>query len=197
MKITEKLKTALKRMLSLQLGEVATKDGKKLYWSSEEDLREGLEVFVDDENGELIPAPNGVYETEDNKKIEVEDGVVKDIEDPEAEVAPENENLADPAAEPAAAPAADPAADPAEAQDGEEEQATVEDRVASLEEKMAKILEGLEQMLNAMASLEGRLEEVEAKVAKIETEPAADPAEDKPAEPQTRMSRMDILKNLK
>lgn len=185
MKITEKLKTALKRMLSLQLGEVATKDGKKLYWSSEEDLREGLEVFVDDENGELIPAPNGVYETEDGKKIEVEDGVVKDIEDPEAEVAPENENLAD------------PAADPAEAQEGEEEQAAVEDRVASLEEKMAKILEGIEQMLNAMASLEGRLEEVEAKVAKIETEPAADPAEDKPAEPQTRMSRMDILKNLK
>ena len=189
MKITERLKTALKRMLSLQLGEVATKDGKKLYWSSEEDLREGLEVFVEDENGELIPAPNGVYETEDGKKIEVEDGVVKDIEDPEAEVAPENENLAE--------PAADPAADPAEAQEGEKEQAAVEDRVASLEEKMAKILEGLEQMLNAMASLEGRLEEVEAKVAKIETEPAADPAEDKPAEPQTRMSRMDILKNLK
>lgn len=190
MKITEKLKTALKRMLSLQLGEVATKDGKKLYWSSEEDLREGLEVFVDDENGELIPAPNGVYETEDGKKINVEDGVVKGIEDPEAEVAPENENLADPAA-------ADPAADPAEAQDSEEEQATVEDRVASLEEKMAKILEGVEQMLNGMASLEGRIEELEAKVAKIETEPAADPAEDKPAEPQTRMSRMDILKNLK
>lgn len=193
MKITERLKTALKRMLSLQLGKVATKDGKKLYWSSEEDLREGLEVFVEDENGELIPAPNGVYETEDNKKIEVEDGVVKGIEDPEAEVAPENENLAEPAAD----PAAEPAADPAETQEGEEEQAAVEDRVASLEEKMAKILEGVEQMLNAMASLEGRLEEVEAKVAKIETEPAADPAEDKPAETQTRMSRMDILKNLK
>lgn len=193
MKITEKLKATLRKMLSLQLGEVSIKDGKKLYWSSEEDLREGLEVFVEDENGELIPAPNGVYETEDNKKIEVEDGVVKDIEDPEAEVAPENENLADPAAE----PAAEPAADPAEAQEGEEEQAAVEDRVASLEEKMAKILEGVEQMLNAMASLEGRLEEVEAKVAKIETEPAADPAEDKPAETQTRMSRMDILKNLK
>ena len=189
MKITEKLKATLRKMLSLQLGEVATKDGKKLYWSSEEDLREGLEVFVEDENGELIPAPNGVYETEDGKKINVEDGVVKGIEDPEAEVAPENENLAEPA------PA--PAADPAEAQDGEEEQATVEDRVASLEEKMAKILEGVEQMLNGMASLEGRIEELEAKVAKIETEPAADPAEDKPAEPQTRMSRMDILKNLK
>lgn len=185
MKITERLKTALKRMLSLQLGEVATKDGKKLYWSSEEDLREGLEVFVDDENGELMPAPNGVYETEDGKKINVEDGVVKGIEDPEAEVAPENENLAE------------PAADPAETQDGEEEQAAVEDRVASLEEKMAKILEGVEQMLNAMASLEGRLEEVEAKIAKIDKEPAADPAEDKPAETQTRMSRMDILKNLK
>lgn len=188
MKLTEKLKATLRKMLSLQLGEVATKDGKKLYWSSEEDLREGLEVFVEDENGELIPAPNGVYETEDNKKINVEDGVVKKIEDPEAEVAPENveQNLEEDAA---------PAADPAEAQEDGEEQANVEDRVAALEEKMARLLEGIEQMLNAMASLEGRLEEVEAKVAKIETEPAADPAEDKPAE--TRMSRMDILKNLK
>lgn len=188
MKLTEKLKATLRKMLSLQLGEVATKDGKKLYWSSEEDLREGLEVFVEDENGELIPAPNGVYETEDNKKINVEDGVVKKIEDPEAEVAPENveQNLEEDAA---------PAADPAEAQEDREEQANVEDRVAALEEKMARLLEGIEQMLNAMASLEGRLEEVEAKVAKIETEPAADPAEDKPAE--TKMSRMDILKNLK
>lgn len=191
MKITEKLKTALKRMLSLQLGEVATKDGKKLYWSSEEDLREGLEVFVDDENGELIPAPNGIYETEDGKKINVEDGVVKGIEDPEAEVAPENENLADTVAD----PAAEPAADPAEST-GEEEK-SIEDRVAALEDRVANILEGVEQMLNGMASLEGRIEELEAKVAKIETEPAADPAEDKPAEPQTRMSRMDILKNLK
>lgn len=190
MKLTEKLKATLRKMLSLQLGEVATKDGKKLYWSSEEDLREGLEVFVEDEKGELIPAPNGVYETEDNKKIEVEDGIVKKIEDPEAEVAPENveQNVEEDVA---------PAADPAETQEGEEEQAAVEDRVASLEEKMARLVEGIEQILNAMASLEGRLEEVEAKVAKIETEPAADPAEDKPAEPQTRMSRMDILKNLK
>lgn len=188
MKLTEKLKATLRKMLSLQLGEVATKDGKKLYWSSEEDLREGLEVFVEDENGELIPAPNGVYETEDNKKIEVEDGAVKKIEDPEAEVAPENveQNVEEDVA---------PAADPAETQGDGEEQANVEDRVAALEEKMAKILEGIEQMLNAMASLEGRLEEVEAKVAKIETEPAADPAEEKPAE--TKMSRMDILKNLK
>lgn len=188
MKLTEKLKATLRKMLSLQLGEVATKDGKKLYWSSEEDLREGLEVFVEGENGELIPAPNGVYETEDNKKIEVEDGAVKKIEDPEAEVAPENveQNVEEDVA---------PAADPAETQEGEEEQATVEDRVASLEEKMARLVEGIEQILNAMASLEGRLEEVEAKVAKIETEPAADPAEEKPAE--TRMSRMDILKNLK
>lgn len=190
MKITEKLKTTLKRMLSLQLGEVATKDGKKLYWSSEEDLREGLEVFVDDENGELIPAPNGVYETEDGKKINVEDGVVKGIEDPKAEVAPENENLKDKET-PVETPA--PAADPAEST--KEEQESIEDRVAALEERVANILEGVEQMLNGMASLEGRIEELETKIAKIDNEPAADPAEDKPAE--TRMSRMDILKNLK
>lgn len=188
MKITEKLKATLRKMLSLQLGEVAIKDGKKLYWSSEEDLREGLEVFVEDENGELIPAPNGVYETEDDKKIEVEDGVVKKIEDPKAEVAPENveENLED------AQPEEEPAEDK---KDDEKEDAAIEDRVAAVEAKVAEILAAFEQVLNGMSALEGRIEEVEAKVAKIETEPDAAPAEEKVEE--TKMSRMDILKNLK
>lgn len=188
MKITEKLKATLRKMLSLQLGEVATKDGKKLYWSSEEDLREGLEVFVEDENGELIPAPDGVYETEDGKKIEVEDGVVKKIEDPEAEVAPENaeENLED------VQPEEEPAEDK---KDDEKEDVAIEDRVAAVEAKVAEILAAFEQVLNGMSALEGRIEEVEAKVAKIETEPDAAPAEEKVEE--TKMSRMDILKNLK
>lgn len=188
MKLTEKLKATLKKMLSLQLGEVAIKDGKKLYWSSEEDLREGLEVFVEDENGELIPAPNGVYETEDDKKIEVEDGVVRKIEDPEAEVAPENakENLED------VQPVEEPAEDKKEE---EKEDVAVEDRVAAVEAKVAEILAAFEQVLNGMSALEGRIDEVEAKVAKIETEPDAAPAEEKVEE--TKMSRMDILKNLK
>lgn len=188
MKITEKLKATLRKMLSLQLGEVAIKDGKKLYWSSEEDLREGLEVFVEDENGELIPAPDGEYETEDGKKIEVEDGVVKKIEDPEAEVAPENaeENLED----------VQPEEEPAEGKkDDEKEDVAIEDRVAAVEAKVAEILAAFEQVLNGMSALEGRIEEVEAKVAKIETEPDAAPAEEKVEE--TKMSRMDILKNLK
>ena len=188
MKITEKLKATLRKMLSLQLGEVATKDGKKLYWSSEEDLREGLEVFVEGENGELIPAPNGEYETEDGKKINVEDGIVKKIEDPKAEVAPENveENLED------AQPEEEPAEDK---KDDEKEDAAIEDRVAAVEAKVAEILAAFEQVLNGMSALEGRIEEVEAKVAKIETEPDAAPAEEKVEE--TKMSRMDILKNLK
>lgn len=188
MKITEKLKATLRKMLSLQLGEVAIKDGKKLYWSSEEDLREGLEVFVEGENGELIPAPNGEYKTEDDKKIEVEDGIVKKIEDPEAEVAPENaeENLED------AQPEEEPAEDK---KDDEKEDAAIEDRVAAVEAKVAEILAAFEQVLNGMSALEGRIEEVEAKVAKIETEPDAAPAEEKVEE--TKMSRMDILKNLK
>ena len=71
------------------------------------------------------------------------------------------------------------------------------DIVSAVEAKVAEILAAFEQVLNGMSALEGRIEEVEAKVAKIETEPAAEPVEDKPAESQTRMSRMDILKNLK
>ena len=58
MKISKKLKLMLKSILSLQMGEVAT-DKAKLYWDGEGDLKEGDEVFVEDEEGNFLPAPDG------------------------------------------------------------------------------------------------------------------------------------------
>lgn len=96
MKVTSKVKIFLKSLLSLQCGEVAT-DKQPLYWDdSEEELKAGVEVFIKDENGELVAAPDGEYVTEDNKTIVVTDGKVAEIKDPEAEVAPEEgEELSD------------------------------------------------------------------------------------------------------
>lgn len=66
-------------------------DKGKLDWNNEdEDLKAGDEVFVRDEEGNRVPAPDGEYKTEDGKTIVVVDGRVSEIRDPEAEVAPED-----------------------------------------------------------------------------------------------------------
>lgn len=69
-------------------GSKATDKGD-IYWEGEEDLKEGDRVFVMDENGERVDAPDGDYRTEDAKVISVVDGVVAAINDDRAEVAPE------------------------------------------------------------------------------------------------------------
>ena len=69
-------------------GEVSTDKGV-LYHEGEEDLKEGDEVTVEDENGERVPAADGEYRTEDGKVITVVDGKVASITDDRAEVAPE------------------------------------------------------------------------------------------------------------
>lgn len=62
-----------------------------LEWDGEEDLEAGREVYVRDEEGNRIPAPDGEYVIEDGKTIRVEEGRVAEIIDPAAEVAPEPE----------------------------------------------------------------------------------------------------------
>ena len=74
-------------------GRIATDNGE-LVWEGEGDLEAGREVFVERE-GELVPAPDGEYRTEDGKTIVVVEGRVAEIRDPEAEVAPEPEPAVD------------------------------------------------------------------------------------------------------
>lgn len=65
-------------------------DKGKLEWDDESrDLREGDAVYVRDEEGNRVPAPDGDYTTEDGKVIKVADGKVTEIQDDRAEVAPE------------------------------------------------------------------------------------------------------------
>ena len=71
-------------------GQGVNTDKGVLYWLGNEDLAEGVEVFVDAEGEEgLVPAPDGEYRTEDGKTIVVVEGRVAEIRDPEAEVAPD------------------------------------------------------------------------------------------------------------
>ena len=63
-------------------------DKGKLEWDDEsQDLKEGDAVYVRDEEGNRVPAPDGDYTTEDGKVIKVSDGKVTEIVDDKAEVA--------------------------------------------------------------------------------------------------------------
>ena len=65
-------------------------DKGKLEWDNEdEDLKAGDAVYVRDEDGNRVPAPDGDYTTEDGKIIKVADGKVTEIVDSKAEVAEE------------------------------------------------------------------------------------------------------------
>jgi len=65
-------------------------DKGKLEWDDESrDLQAGDAVYITDEEGNRIPAPDGDYTTEDGKVIKVADGVVTEIVDPKAEVSEE------------------------------------------------------------------------------------------------------------
>lgn len=75
-----------------QFGSKATDKGE-LSWEGEEDLKAGDAMFVKNEDGENVPAPDGDYKTEDKKIIKVADGKVTEIVDDEAEVAPTEDDV--------------------------------------------------------------------------------------------------------
>ena len=166
----------LKSMLSIQFGSIVT-DKAELIWDSEEDLREGFEVFVRGEEDEFVPAPDGDYTTEDGKVIKVVDGKVAEIVDTEAEVAdePVEEEIQQ---------EENPEVEPVDESEQEEER-TEEDRIAALEGRVQEFLEGLNKVVNAIAGIEERLAAVEGKLAKVE-EPAAEPVDEQPEVKQSK-----------
>lgn len=105
------------------------------------DLAEGVEVFVD-QDGEVAPAPDGEYETED-KVIVVAEGKVEAIKEKEE------------------APAEEPAEEPVE--EKAEEEAPAEEEV--VEDEKDKLIEELKAK---NAELEAKIAELEAQLGKAE-----------------------------
>lgn len=171
MKITNALKIALKSLLSLQMGEVKT-DKSVLVFDGDE-LKEGMEVFVLDEEGNAHPAEDGDYTTDDGKIIKVVEGKVAEIVDPDAEV---DDELGTDRVEQESNEQVDPADAPEEEA---EDVSSVEDRIAEVEARLAEFTDGLNKIINAIAALEERIAAVEGKLAKVE-EPAADPVDETP-----------------
>ena len=119
----------------LQLAEVETDKGVLVI---ESELAEGVEVFVEDENGEWIPAEDGEYMTED-KVIVIADGKVAELKDKE----PENEPANEPATE--------------KMQEPDEKDA----KIAELEAKVA-------ELETSSAEKDATIEEKDAKIAELE-----------------------------
>lgn len=162
--IMSKIKDALKRLL-MEFNTLSTETAE-LYWEEDSELMVGYKVFVEDAEGNKVPAADGEYISDENK-IVVKDGVVTEIEAKEAE--PEKREEETPA-------------EPEEKKEEMEEQPT-EQPAEQPEEKPAEEpkddnAEKVAELENRVADLENKIADLEAKLAEIATAPAAQPVID-------------------
>ena len=183
------LKVMLKALLDLKMSEVITDKATLIY--DADILEEGVEVFVQDpENADkVIPAEDGEYTIEEEKKIVVvKDGKVAEVKEMETEETTETTETTDTtevveAEEIVNIPAEDPIAE-------EVTEETEDDK------RLVEILNTVTELTNRLSALEGKLTEMEERLSKVEGEPAAEPIENenKPAEEEVKASRLSYLK---
>ena len=140
-----KLARLVLKFMTTMVGEVE--------WVHEGELAVGVEVYTEDENGELIPVADGEYETEKNK-IVVKDGKIEEITEkqepePEPEPQPEPEPMA---AEPTTEPATEPQPDEKDAKITE-----LTNKIAELETKIAVLVEEIDNKNDLIEELQEKL----------------------------------------
>ena len=171
-----RFKEALSKIM-MECGNVTTDKGI-LYWESEDDLKQGDEVFVEDEEGNRAAAADGDYTTSDAKVIVVVDGKVSEIKDAEAEVAPQEETPAEEAPVEAAeeTPAEEqPTTEEAPAEGPKEDDINV--KVAELEKVVEAICEYLGIIkLEKNEKLPEQMEAIKKEIAELKAQPMAKPA---------------------
>lgn len=170
-----RFKEALSKIM-MECGSITTDKGI-LYWESEDDLKEGDEVFVEDAEGNRTEAPSGDYTTSDGKIIVVVDGKVAEIKDAKAEVAPQEEAPAEEANVEAAeeTPAEEQPA--TEEKPAEEEPKDTEERLAELEKVVEAICEYLGIIkLEKHEKLPEQMEAIKKEIAELKAQPMAKPA---------------------
>lgn len=180
------LKVMLKALLDLKMSEVITDKATLIY--DADILEEGVEVFVQDpENADkVIPAEDGEYTIEEEKKIVVvKDGKVAEVKEMETEETTETTDTTEVVE--AEVITETPAEDPI-AEEVMEETET--------DKRLVEMLDTITELSNRLAALEGKLTEMEERLSKVEGEPAAEPIEDenKPAEEEVKASRLSYLK---
>ena len=171
-----KIKLELAKMLA-KFSDIKT-DKAVLTWDSDEDLREGMDVYVADENGEYAPAADGEYVTENGKTIVVKDGKVESITDPKAEVDPDEgmKTVEVNAACGTKKVEAEEVADPAVETDGVKETET--DAIDAIHREINELYDIVDKLVKKVAELEGKSEATEKTVEKMSKMSAAFSAEE-------------------
>ena len=127
-------------------------------WIHEGELAVGVEVYTEDENGELIPVADGEYETE-TMKIVVKDGKIEEMteinkEPQEPQEPQEPTQTTEPmAAEP------EPTPEPQEPQSDEKDAKITEltNKIAELETKIAVLVEEIDNKNDLIEELQEKL----------------------------------------
>lgn len=137
----------------LHLSQIKTNKGELI---SETVIEVGSEVFIEDVNDMLVPAPDGEYVTQDEVTIVVADGKVVEIREKETEEAPvEEQPVEEPLAE-----------EPVEEQPTEEAEPDEKDkRIAELEAQIAELNQVIVEKDELIGELRKKLEETDSKPA--------------------------------
>lgn len=152
----EKLKQVLADFLAGEKFFNVATDKAVIHWDGEEDLKEGMDVYTLDEEGNRVALEDGDYTTEDGKVISVEGGKVASITDPKAEVDEGEEQTPDET--------------PDETPEEGEEIARLHERIDALEGRIDELTEIIEGLVN-------RLQKMSAEPAKKEFKKGAKPAD--------------------
>lgn len=169
--MANKIKEALKRLL-MEFNNLST-DKAELYWEEDSELMVGYKVFVEDAEGNKVPAEDGEYISDENK-IKVEGGIVTEIEKKDPAGSEKEENADDTQEEVKAAeePAQEePKTEEEPAQEEPKTEETPAEEPAKEEDKVA-------ELEKRIADLEAKIAELETKLVEIATKPAAEPIVD-------------------
>lgn len=145
--------------LVLQLAEMETDKGLLI---SDAEIEVGREVFIEDENGELVAAPDGEYkESNGDRVFVVVDGRVTEIREPEAE-------------EPAPLPEPEPEPEPEEPLEiQEEEEPEAEEPIEDEKDKRIAELESqIEELNNIIAEKDEEIGKLKAELESSDSQPA-------------------------
>ena len=138
----------LARMV-MNLSEIKTNKGELI---SETIIEVGSEVFIEDANDMLVPAPDGEYVTQDEVTIVVADGKVVEIREKETEEQPVEEPLAEQPVE------EQPTEDPVQPDDKDK-------RIAELEAQIEELNQVIVEKDELIGELRKKLEETDSKPA--------------------------------
>ena len=147
----------LARMV-MNLSEVKTNKGELI---SETVIEVGSEVFIEDANDMLVPAPDGEYVTQDEVTLVVADGKVVEIREKEVKEQPTEEQ---PVKEPVEEPLAE---EPVEEQPTDEP-AQPDERDAEI----AKLQAQIEELNSIIAEKDEEIGRLKAELEKSDSKPA-------------------------